>query len=49
MMEPCEKSLKLIEEIGEAQALMESIWIFSNVSLVIQTPKASNKTKKCFL
>lgn len=35
-----------MEEIGEALALMESIWISSNVSLVIKSPNASNKTKK---
>lgn len=44
MMEPCEK--KLMEEIEEALALMESIWISSNVSLVIKSPNASNKTEK---
>lgn len=35
-----------MEEIEEALALMESIWILSNVSLVIKSPNASNKTEK---
>lgn len=35
-----------MEEIEEALALMESIWISSNVSLVIKSPNASNKTGK---